>query len=74
MTYAIRITWRDGHEEYLRDLRRDRLAEAAVTAFETREAARRKQRALLALGGSDVSSLDIVPYPRQQARLFDGEC
>lgn len=63
MAWAIKILWRDGGEEYLRDRTAPR---APVETFPTREAARQRRRDLLDAAAWEVSALDIVPAPRER--------
>jgi hypothetical protein len=59
MGYALKITWRDGGEDYLRDARGP-----AVLGYTTREAAEERRERLLDAIGHEVLAIDIVPAPR----------
>ena len=62
--FALKITWRDGGEEYLADPKDPR---RPVVGFATPEEARARREVLLRKASADLSAVDVVPFPKTRS-------
>jgi hypothetical protein len=66
MGYALKITWRDGGEDWVRHARTP-----AIVGYASREDAEARREQLLQAIGSEVLGIDIVPAPKAAITVRD---